>query len=162
MRLSTTFSLVLVFTSAAAAQVRVAGRVIDEAGAPVPAARVAVHCGAAPAVGAQTGPAGDFELSLLPGDCTLNVDHAGFFELRDRPLHIGNGPTEVTVTLNPQHEVFQSVTVGALPAPAPFNPKPAPTSSTPPLPTSFPAWTSTPACASAIGPRAPASPDLSS
>src|ERR1017187_5539623 len=107
----------LACASAAAAQVRVAGRVIDEDGAPVPAARVAVHCGAAPAVGAQTGPAGDFELSLPPGDCTLNVDHAGFFELRDRPLHIGNGPTEVTVTLNPQHEVFQSVTVGALPPP---------------------------------------------
>ena len=100
----------LACAAAAAAQVRVAGRVVDEDGAPVPAARVAVHCGAAPAVESQTAPAGVFEMSLPPGDCTVNVDHAGFFELRDRPLHIGYGPTEVTVTLNPQHEVFQSVT----------------------------------------------------
>jgi hypothetical protein len=107
----------LACAAAAAAQVGVAGRVIDEDGAPVPAARVAVHCGAAPVIEVQTGPAGLFELSLPPGDCTLNAGHAGFFELRDRPLHIGDGPTEVTVTLNPQHEVFQSVTVGALPAP---------------------------------------------
>src|ERR1039458_851389 len=82
MRLSTTFFLALVFTAAAPAQVQVAGRVIDEDGAPVPAARVAVHCGAAAAVEAQTGPAGDFELSLPPGDCTMNAGHAGFFELR--------------------------------------------------------------------------------
>src|ERR1035438_1324012 len=107
----------LACAAAAAAQVGVAGRVIDEDGAPVPAARVAVHCGALPAIEAQTGPAGLFQMSLPPGDCTLNAGHAGFFELRDRPLHIGNGPTEVTVTLNPQHEVFQSVTVGALPPP---------------------------------------------
>ncbi len=107
----------LACAAAAAAQVKVAGRVSDEDGAPVPAARVVARCGAAPAMEAQTGPAGDFQMSLPPGDCTLNASHAGFFELRDRPIHIGDGPTEVTVMLNPQREVFQSVTVGALPAP---------------------------------------------
>src|ERR1035438_4596622 len=63
----------LACAAAAAAQVGVAGRVIDEDGAPVPAARVAVHCGALPAIEAQTGPAGLFQMSLPPGGCTLNA-----------------------------------------------------------------------------------------
>jgi len=102
----------------AAAQVDLTGHVVDENRAPVAEARVSVRCGEAPVLYARTGPTGAFQLLLAAtGDCRLNVDHSGYFELQNYPLAVGGNTAEVTVTLNSQREVFQSVTVGAAPAP---------------------------------------------
>ena len=115
-----TVALALASLAAAqvAVQINVTGRVVDEDDAPVAGARITVHCGRAAAVEAYSEPSGAFQLSLpTPVDCRLDVDRTGYFEVRNRPLQVEGAATETTITLNPQHEVFQSVTVGASPAP---------------------------------------------
>ncbi len=93
-----------------------AGRVLDENNAPVSHARITVHCGETPAFEVYSGASGAFRLSLSrTSDCLLNVDRTGYFRLQNYPLAPGGVvvPSEVTVTLHSQPEVFQSVTVGA-------------------------------------------------
>jgi hypothetical protein len=109
--------LVCALASLASAQVTVTGRVVDEHEAPIDRARVTVHRNQETPVEVYTGPTGTFQVHLSAiGDYLLNADRTGYFELRDRPLHVEATPTEVTVTLNTQREVFQSVTVGAAPS----------------------------------------------
>lgn len=108
----------LALAGLAAAEVHVTGRVVDENDAPIAGARLTVHCGQAPAQEAYSGPSGAFQFSLAqPGDCGLNVDRAGYFQLHDYPLAVASSAAEVIVTLHSQREVFQSITVGASPAP---------------------------------------------
>ena len=96
----------------------VTGRVVDENEAPIDAARVSVRRGQEAAIQVYTGPSGAFQVQLPgAGDYLLNAGRTGYFELRDRPLHVEAGSAEVTVTLNAQREVFQSVTVGSAPPP---------------------------------------------
>jgi hypothetical protein len=105
-------------TFIAGAQVRLSGRVVDEIGAPVGGARVrAVQDGAAPLV-TSTAPSGDFHLSLLhAGPVLLSVEQSGYFQLKDRSVDVGPDGAEVTLVLNPQRDLFQSVTVGEPPSP---------------------------------------------
>jgi hypothetical protein len=49
------------------------------------------------------------------GSYLVSVDRAAYFALKDRPVEVP-GP-EVTLVINQQEEVFQSVTVGELPSP---------------------------------------------
>ncbi|HUI56989.1 MAG TPA: TonB-dependent receptor [Bryobacteraceae bacterium] len=96
------------------------GRVVDENGAPVRGARVAVRLTNAAAATsmagpwqAQTDPDGAFALSLPgTGDFLVSVEREGYYTLRDRPLHVETAP-EVTLVLNSIREVFQSVDVAA-------------------------------------------------
>jgi hypothetical protein len=109
---------VLAAAGIAAAQVTLSGRVVDENEAPVAGARVSAHLGDQPAIEAKSGPAGDFRLSLpAPETYLLDVDRAGYFQLTNRPVAVTGAATEVTLVLNAQHEVFQNVTVGAMPTP---------------------------------------------
>lgn len=94
------------------------GRVVDDNEAPIASARVWAHKGQGAAVEVYTGPSGAFQLSLPePGEYLVSVDSVGFFRLEDRVVQVEKGGTEITLVLNPQREVFQSVQVGDSPSP---------------------------------------------
>ena len=100
----------------AGAQVVLTGRVVDENDAPLDHARVTAHRGQEAPLEAYSGPSGGFRLSLpSPGTYLMGVNRPGYFELKDRPVDITASGAEVTLVLNPQREVFQTVQVGALP-----------------------------------------------
>lgn len=100
------------------AQVTLSGRVVDDNEAPIAGARVWAHQGQQAAVEAYTGPAGAFQLFLPePGEYLVSVENVGFFRLEDRVVRLDKGGAEVTLVLNPQREVFQSVQVGDSPSP---------------------------------------------
>src|SRR6202167_1043813 len=97
------------------AQVTLTGRVVDQNEAPVANARVSAHRAAESPVQTYSGPSGAFELRLPAADIYLiDVDRAGYFALKDRSVQ---APSEITLVINEQEEVFQSVTVGELPSP---------------------------------------------
>ena len=97
------------------AQVILTGRVVDQNEAPVANARVSAHRAAESPVQTYSGPSGAFTLRLPGADTYLiDVDRAGYFELKDRSVQ---APSEITLVINEQEEVFQSVTVGELPSP---------------------------------------------
>lgn len=97
------------------AQIKLTGRVVDENSAPVGGALVAVRHASGPAptaVQAETDPTGAFSVSLPePGDYLINVEHPGFYPLRDSPVQVQPLPPELTLTINTVREVFQSVNV---------------------------------------------------
>jgi Carboxypeptidase regulatory-like domain/TonB-dependent Receptor Plug Domain len=125
-----TFSAVSLVTAFAvrAAEVELSGYVRDENEAPVAGARVSVHLAAAPAPTpsggagetswqAQTGPEGAYRITLpAAGDYLVNVERQGYYQLKERPVHIG-GALQVTLTINSVREVFQSVNVAEQPSP---------------------------------------------
>jgi Carboxypeptidase regulatory-like domain len=97
------------------AQVTLTGRVVDQNEAPVANARVSARRGQQSPVETYSGPSGAFELRLPAADTYLiDVDRTGYFALKDRPVQ---APSEITLVINEQEEVFQSVTVGELPSP---------------------------------------------
>ncbi len=100
------------------AQVMLTGRVVDENEAPVADARVSAQAEGQSPLEAYSGPSGIFRIPLPgPGHYLLSVTHTGYFQLLGQPVDVGESGTELTLVLNPQHEVFQSVTVGELPSP---------------------------------------------
>ena len=97
------------------AQVTLTGRVVDQNEAPVANARVSAHRAQEIPVVAFSGPSGAFELRLSTADTYLvDVDRVGYFALKERPVQ---APSEITLVLNEQEDVFQSITVGTLPPP---------------------------------------------
>ena len=97
------------------AQVTLTGRVVDQNEAPVANARVSAHRAQEIPVVAFSGPSGAFELRLSTADTYLvDVDRVGYFALKERPVQ---APAEITLVLNEQEDVFQSITVGTLPPP---------------------------------------------
>src|ERR1035438_1235556 len=97
------------------AQVTLTGRVVDQNEAPVANARVSAHRAQEIPVVAFSGPSGAFELRLSTADTGLvDVDRVGYFALKERPVQ---APAEITLVLNEQEDVFQSITVGTLPPP---------------------------------------------
>jgi Carboxypeptidase regulatory-like domain len=91
-----------------AAQVQFAGRVVDENDAPVANARVSAGDRET-----YTGATGTFQLALRgAGPYTVTVDRQGYFQFK-KSLEAG---TDVTLVLNEQREVFQSIEVGAQPS----------------------------------------------
>src|SRR5579864_3481662 len=97
------------------AQVTLTGRVVDQNEAPVANARISAHQEQAVPIETYSGPSGTFQL-LLPaaGSYLINVDRAGYFALKDRPVQVSATGSEITLVINQQEEVFQSVTVGEL------------------------------------------------
>ena len=109
-------ALALVFT--VRAQVTLSGRVVDENEAPVANARVWAHKDQQPAVETYSGPGGAFRLSLpQEGQYLVSVESVGYFRLNNRPVQVEKGGAEITLVLNAQKEVFQSVEVGDSPSP---------------------------------------------
>src|SRR5580704_8738541 len=102
----------------ASAQVSLTGRVVDQNDAPVANARVSVHRGPEIPVVAYSGPSGAFEVRLpAPDSYLIEVDRTGYFALKDRSVQVAAQGSEVTLVINEQDEVFQSVTVGEQPSP---------------------------------------------
>ncbi len=111
-------SILLAAVFALRAQVTLTGRVVDENDAPVANARVWAHKGQQPAAETYSGPAGAFRLSLpQEGQYLVSVESVGYFRLIDRQVQVEKRGTEITLVLNPQREVFQSVEVGDSPSP---------------------------------------------
>jgi hypothetical protein len=101
--------------------IELGGHIVDENGAPVAAARLAVRP-APPLTGGpwqtQTDPDGAFSLALpAPGNYLIDIRREGYYELKDRPVDVER-PVELTLTINSVREVFQSVDVNAQPSPA--------------------------------------------
>jgi hypothetical protein len=114
MRLACLFSIAFLLPLQAA-DVTLRGRVTDEIGAPVDAARITVNPGARQT---QTNPTGAFTI-VLPdfGDYTVTVDRQGYYALKDRPVHIDTTSAEAALTITSVREVFQSVDVNDQPSP---------------------------------------------
>ncbi|MBZ5584959.1 MAG: carboxypeptidase-like regulatory domain-containing protein [Acidobacteriia bacterium] len=101
---------------AAAQEAILTGRVVDENDAPLDHARVTARRGQGAPLEAYSGPSGQFRIALpAPGTYLLGAFRPGYFELKDRPVDVPAGGTEVTLALNVEQEVFQAVQVGALP-----------------------------------------------
>ena len=103
-----------------AADIAVRGRVVDENDAPVEAARITIRPTAVAAyapIVVRSDPSGGFEL-MIPGsgDYLFDVEHSGFYALKDRAVHI-EGPQELTLVINAVREVFQSENVNAQTSP---------------------------------------------
>ncbi len=103
MQYSTRVAMFAVMTAAAAhAQVRLSGRVVDDAGAPLTRARISAHKAGETPVTAETGPTGAFHLDLPePGKYLVTVQRTGYFQLSERPVDVGPAAQEVTLVLNP-------------------------------------------------------------
>ena len=98
---------------ARSADLELNGRVTDENGAPVAGAIVTITPGDHQT---QTGPSGAFSFLIPTGECRIAVRREGYYELKDRPLHLENSQ-DVTLVLNSVREVFQSVNVSDQPSP---------------------------------------------
>ncbi len=104
--------------SAAAADVRLTGRVLDENNAAVPGAQVTLRAavGGDFHVQAAADQTGKFVLDALgPGDYVISVEREGYFRLADLPLALNEGANEITLVLNPAREVFEKVDVAYSP-----------------------------------------------
>jgi Carboxypeptidase regulatory-like domain len=118
LRLATLFALASV--PLGAADVVLHGRVVDENDAPVRDARVNARPAGVSTLGTaanswevQTDPDGVFTLTFAaPGDYLVNVAREGYYQLRDRAVHI-EGAEELTFAINSVREVFQSENVNA-------------------------------------------------
>jgi hypothetical protein len=105
-----------------AANIQLNGFVKDENAAPVAGTRVTVRlAGPSPTEAgpwqAQTDPEGAYSIALpAPGDYLVNVQRQGYYELKDRPVHI-EGLLELTLNVASVREVFQSVDVSEQPSP---------------------------------------------
>ena len=99
-----------------AAEVRLTGRATDEHEVPVGQARITITGADGKAVRTVAAPNGTFSLLLPgPGDYLIDVQREGYFELRNYPLRV-DGDRELTLALNAQHEVLQSVDVNGTPS----------------------------------------------
>lgn len=107
---------------AAAAQVELTGRVVDENEAPVGGAKVTVHPKAATVPGVsswetQTEPTGIFNLMLpAPGQYLIGIEREGYYALKNVPVE-ADVSREITLAINSVREVFQSVDVKEEPSP---------------------------------------------
>jgi hypothetical protein len=105
-----------------AADIQLSGFVRDENGAPVAGARLTVRPAPSSAETsgpwpAQTGPEGAYSIALpKTGDYLVNVEREGYYELKDRPVHIETS-LELTLNITSVREVFQSVDVTGQPSP---------------------------------------------
>ncbi len=100
--------------------VRLAGRVVDENGAPLAGARLILRPAgdAANEVQAFTDPAGEYDVELPhPGRYLVDVERKGHFALRGQRLTVVAGANEADFTLNREREVFESIDVVATPPP---------------------------------------------
>ncbi|HEX8985987.1 MAG TPA: TonB-dependent receptor [Bryobacteraceae bacterium] len=106
--------------NAAAADVRLTGRIVDENGTALPATRVTLTS-ATPKANfnpQQTfaDPTGTFTFQLAtPGDYLLGAEREGFFRVQGRPVKLAEGVNEVSLVLNPAREVFEKVDVSYSP-----------------------------------------------
>src|SRR5437879_470254 len=102
-------------------QVSLNGRVTDENNVPVDGAHVSL--GSAVSTGSQipllqtlSDPTGAFTLRLQnSGNYLVSVELEGYFRLQDQPLALGEGDNQVTLILNHQRQLVESVNVAYSP-----------------------------------------------
>ena len=100
--------LALALATVGPAQVLVQGRVVDENGVAVAAARVTVE-GLAPVFSDR---AGRFQLTLpAPGERLVSASREGYFALRDQRVSLTAAEAEITLVLNHQREFAEQVDV---------------------------------------------------
>jgi hypothetical protein len=101
--------------TAAAADVRLSGRVVDELNSAVAGATVSLRPtdpGLTARLQAVADPGGRFSFRVeSPGDYLITSERQGFFLLQNRPIRLADGVNEITLVMNPAHEVFESVDV---------------------------------------------------
>jgi hypothetical protein len=105
---------------AAEAQVRLSGRVVDDNNAAVPAAQVTIRPARAGAetrpLQTVTDPGGKFLFRLdASGEYLLSAERENYFRLKDRPVRLAEGSSEVTLVLNVIREVFERIDVSYSP-----------------------------------------------
>lgn len=102
-------------------EVRIAGHIRDENGAPVSGVHISAHPvdSPQPVWQAETGPDGAFSLTLASsGDFLLDASREGYYKLKDQTLHVETGlAQDFSFTLATVREVFQSVDVSEQPSP---------------------------------------------
>src|SRR5262245_14101020 len=102
---------------AANAQTVLSGRVVDDSGVPLDNVRVAISQDGGTPLETFTNPTGAFKASLPSGGIyEVMAEHRGFFRLVEREVRVEESGAEITLVLNPQREIFQSVDVGAEPS----------------------------------------------
>ena len=110
--------ILLLGESISQAEILVSGRVLDENNAAVGGARVAFRVGSSESVQTVTTPTGRFELRLpTGGGYIVNVQHDGYFQLRDHRVEVSDQNNEVTLLLNHVRELFQALNVNDAPPP---------------------------------------------
>ena len=97
------------------------GRIVDENEVRVEGALVVVRIATGAAAQGywqiRTDPTGAFSVQLpVPGDYVLHALREGYYEIKDRTLHV-EASQELTLTMNNVREVFQSVDVNEQPSP---------------------------------------------
>jgi hypothetical protein len=103
----------------AGAEVRLAGRVVDENGAAVEGAQVFLR----PEAGAEAqrlqaiaDPTGKFTLDLpAPGAYRISAQREGYFRIDSRPVSLADGANDITLVLNLAREVFERLDVSYSP-----------------------------------------------
>src|SRR6185369_7892368 len=105
----------VLFCTALAAQVTVAGRVVDETGAVIAGARVEVrHIEGGPPVVASSDQAGRFTVNLAAGEYAIRVERLGFY-LFQKQQTLSGDRTELTITLNHLQEFSDRIDVSYSP-----------------------------------------------
>jgi hypothetical protein len=105
---------------AGASDLELSGHVRDENDAPVAGGRITLRPAGLSSAGSwqtHSDLAGAFSLTVpAAGDYLIDVEHEGYYELKDRPVHI-EAALELTLVINSVREVFQSVDVKEQPSP---------------------------------------------
>jgi hypothetical protein len=109
-------AILLAASALAIGQVRWTARVVDQNETPVAQARISVRAANGAPIETSSSPSGEFQVTVpAPGRYLVSVSRAGYFALKDMPVDIAARSPETVLVLNAQQEVFQSVTVGAMP-----------------------------------------------
>src|SRR5689334_16325030 len=101
----------VLFCAAVAAQVTIAGRVVDETGAVIAGAGVEVRpATGGPPVVASSDQAGRFSVNLAAGEYAIRVERLGFYLFQSRQALSGDR-AELTITLNHLQEFSDRIDV---------------------------------------------------
>jgi hypothetical protein len=106
----------LLLGGASAQQVTVAGRAVDENGAPVAGARIELRSGSGALSAASSDAAGDFLIKVAaPGEYEIRAERQGFYLVHGKTSRFDETSNLLTVTLNHEREFSERVDVTASP-----------------------------------------------
>ena len=103
------------------AQVRLSGRVIDETRVAVPRVLISIQQQSSPQADnplwqAASDQAGSFHFDVpAAGRYLLRAEREGFFLVENHPLDLADGPNEITIVLQHQREMHESIEVSYSP-----------------------------------------------
>jgi hypothetical protein len=114
-------ALALLLLPAAAAELAISGRVVDENNTPVAGVRVSLRptepTGAAAQIAATSDNAGAFVMQIQPGSYLLTAEREGFFAVRERRVQITSAAETVEIVVHQLEQTSESINVsGTVPA----------------------------------------------